>query len=157
MTEETPAVHATSVQQPAVQKPAGQKTVAQKLLVKAGDVVWIAGGTADERARIGALPDGAAEAQSASGAAEVDASIAVTFVHGRDELLQRLAADLPSLGGARAVWYLYEKRAGSDLNRDTIIRETGAFGWRTISNVAVDDTWSAVRVRPLAAGEAPVG
>jgi len=35
--------------------------------------------------------------------------------------------------------------------------EAGAFGWRANSNISVDDTWSAVRVRPLADGEAPLG
>ncbi|GAB3578812.1 hypothetical protein GCM10027406_15710 [Leifsonia lichenia] len=134
------------------QKPSAQKTVAQKLQVKPGDVVWISGDAGEERALVGALPDGATETDAGG-----DASIAVTFVHDREELLARFAADLPSLRGARAVWYLYEKGGRSEVNRDTIMREAGAFGWRANSNVAVDDTWSAVRVRPLGDGEAPVG
>jgi hypothetical protein len=83
--------------------------------------------------------------------------VSVTFVRTRDELLARFGAELPALAGARAVWFLYPKGGKADFNRDTFIREAGAFGWRAISNVAVDDVWSAVRVRPLADGEAPVG
>ncbi|WP_235500441.1 hypothetical protein [Leifsonia sp. Root227] len=133
-------------------EPPVQKSVAQKLQVKQGDTVRISGDAGEERRLVGALPDGAAETDESG-----TPSVAVTFVHDRGELLARFAADLPSLGGARAVWYLYEKGGRSEVNRDTIMREAGAFGWRAISNVAVDDTWSAARVRPLADGEAPVG
>jgi hypothetical protein len=83
--------------------------------------------------------------------------VAVTFVRTTDELLERFGSELPVLAAARAVWFLYPKAGRADVNRDVIIRESGAFGWRPISNVSVDDVWSAVRVRPLAEGEAPVG
>jgi hypothetical protein len=130
-----------------------ERTVAQKLQVKAGDVVALVSASADERARLGPLPDGA----SVIGDGTAGASVAIVFVSSRAELLDRFASELPGLTAARAVWFCYPKGNRADLNRDTIIRETGAFGWRPNSNVAVDDIWSAVRVRPLAAGEAPVG
>ncbi len=125
-------------------------TVAAKLQVKPGDVVAIAA-TPAEKALLGALPEGAEEGDRDG------AAVVVTFVHDRDELLGRFASDLSRLGAARAVWYVYRKAKGADVNRDTIMREAGAFGWRAISNVAVDTEWSAVRVRPLADGEAPLG
>ena len=127
------------------------KTIAQKLLLKAGDALSLVGAGADERAAIGALPDGVTEV------APADAAVAITFVRTRDELMTQFQTELPALSGARAVWFLYPKGGRADFNRDTFIREAGAFGWRPISNVAVDDVWSAVRVRPLADGEAPVG
>ncbi|CAM5320161.1 hypothetical protein [Leifsonia shinshuensis] len=127
------------------------KPVVEKLLLKPGDALSVVGAGADERAVLGALPDGVTEAAPAA------AAVSVTFVRTRDELLARFGAELPALTGARAVWFLYPKGGRADVNRDTIIREAGAFGWRPISNVAVDDVWSAVRVRPLADGEAPVG
>ena len=132
----------------AAAKPA--KSVAAKLQVKPGDAVAIVGGP-EERVVLGELPSGATDADPG------DAAVVVTFVHDRAELLEHFASDLPRLGAARAVWYLYRKAGRADLNRDTIMREAGAFGWRAISNVAVDTDWSAVRVRPLAAGEAPLG
>ncbi|MFF1633224.1 hypothetical protein [Leifsonia sp. NPDC058248] len=137
-----------------------EKTVAQKLQVKAGDRVLVVGGTPEEQALLGELPAGAAAMSSARAPGEADAAgaaIAVTFVHSRDELLARYASELPSLSGARAVWFLYPKGGRADVNRDVIMREAGAFGWRANSNVSVDDGWSAVRVRPLADGEASVG
>ncbi|WP_223690660.1 hypothetical protein [Leifsonia poae] len=130
---------------------AGIKTIAQKLQVKPGDAVSILGGTAQERALIGVLPDGAS--QTALG----DGAVALAFVHSRAELLERFADELPVLSRARAVWYLYPKGGRADVNRDTIMREAGAFGWRAISNIAIDGAWSAVRVRPLVDGEAALG
>jgi hypothetical protein len=143
-----------------------EKTVAQKLQVKAGDRVRIIGGTSEERTLIGDLPDGARSTEpgdagtagaDTAGADADGATIAVLVVHSRDELLERYASELPALSGARAVWFLYPKGGRADVNRDVIMREAGAFGWRPNSNVSVDDVWSAVRVRPLAGGEAPVG
>lgn len=127
------------------------RTVAEKLLVKPGDALSVDGATEAERALLEPLPEDVAAA------APAEAAVAVVFVRTRAELLERFAADLPALDGARAVWFLYPKGGRADVNRDVIMRETGAFGWRPISNVAVDEVWSAVRVRPLADGEAPVG
>ncbi|WP_258046077.1 hypothetical protein [Leifsonia shinshuensis] len=127
------------------------KTIVQKLLLKEGDTLSVVGAGADERAVIGGLPDGVTEV------APADAAVSVTFVRTRDELMAHFGDELPALTGARAVWFLYPKGGRADFNRDTFIREAGAFGWRPISNVAVDDVWSAVRVRPLAEGEAQVG
>ncbi len=127
------------------------RTVAEKLLVKPGDALSVDGATEAERALLEPLPEDVAAA------ARAEAAVAVVFVRTRAELLERFAADLPALGGARAVWFLYPKGGRADVNRDVIMRETGAFGWRPISNVAVDEVWSAVRVRRLADGEAPVG
>ena len=127
------------------------KSVAEKLLVKPGEAVSVVGATAGERALLDPLPEGTTEAAAA------EAAVAVTFVRTTDELLERFGSELPVLAAARAVWFLYPKAGRADVNRDVIIRESGAFGWRPISNVSVDDVWSAVRVRPLAEGEAPVG
>lgn len=124
------------------------KTVAEKLLVKPGDALSVEGGTDAERALLEPLPEGVTIAPPSA------AAVAVTFVGTRDELLARFGSELPVLGSARAVWFLYPKGGRADVNRDVIIRESGAFGWRPISNVAVDEVWSAVRVRPLADREA---
>lgn len=130
---------------------AATKSIAQKLLMRAGDRVYVEASD-DERALIGSLPDGAVLVDEAS-----ESSVAVMFVPDRESLLARFGAVLGSLGAARAVWLCYPKGGRADVNRDVIMRECGAFGWRAISNVAVDETWSAVRVRPLRDGEAPVG
>jgi hypothetical protein len=127
------------------------KTIVEKLLIKTGDGLSLLGAGADERAVLGDLPTGVAEVEPAR------ATVSVTFVRTRAELMTRFADELSAVAGARAVWFLYPKGGRADFNRDTFIQEAGAFSWRAISNVAVDDVWSAVRVRPLAHGEASVG
>lgn len=128
-----------------------ERPVAQKLLVKEGDVLHLDGATPELAALLLPLPSGVTEGPATG------ASVAVVFVRTRAELLERFGAELPDLGAARAVWFVYPKGNRADLNRDTIIQEAGAFGWRPISNVSVDDVWSAVRVRPLTDADAPIG
>ncbi|HEY2556630.1 MAG TPA: hypothetical protein VGI08_05950 [Diaminobutyricibacter sp.] len=130
-----------------------ERTVAQKLQVKSGDVVAVVAASDDDITRLGVLPEGARLSRGST----AGASVAIVFVTSRAELLERFASELRGLESARAVWFCYPKGNRADLNRDTIIRESSAFGWRPNSNVAVDDTWSAVRVRQLETGEAPVG
>jgi hypothetical protein len=130
-----------------------ERTIAQKLQVKPGDAVTLVAASEDDVARLGGLPDGAHFSHGGT----AGASVAIVFVTSRMQLLECFASELPGLAGARAVWFCYPKGNRADLNRDTIIRESTAFGWRPNSNIAIDDTWSAVRVRPLAPGEAPVG
>jgi hypothetical protein len=127
------------------------KTIAEKLLIKPEEALSLVGAGPDGRRVLGDLPDGVVEV------APADAAVSVTFVRTRDELLAQFGTELPALTGARAVWFLYPKGGRADFNRDTFIQEAGTFGWRPISNVAIDDVWSAVRVRPLADGEASVG
>lgn len=140
------------------------KTVAQKLGIKPGDRVYLEA-SPTERALLQPLPNGVesvteivgAAGVSAAGVSAATATVAVAFVSDRAALQTRFAAVLGPLAAARAVWFCYPKAGRADVNRDIIMRECGAFGWRAISNVAIDETWSAVRVRPLRDGEAPLG
>ncbi|GAA2064732.1 hypothetical protein [Leifsonia soli] len=124
-----------------------EKTVLQRFQAKPGDGIALVVSGDDDRALLGALPDGATEAPVAS------AAIVATVIRTRDELLARYAEQLPVAAGARAVWVVYPKGGRADVNRDVVAGEARAYGWRGVSNIAVDDTWSAVRVRPLKDGE----
>ncbi|MFF9562302.1 hypothetical protein ACF1AJ_03040 [Leifsonia sp. NPDC014704] len=124
-----------------------EKTVLQRFQAKPGDGIALVVAEDGDRALLGALPDGATEAPVES------AAIVATVVRTRDELLARYAEQLPVASGARAVWVVYPKGGRADVNRDLVAGEARAYGWRGVSNIAVDDTWSAVRVRPLKDGE----
>ncbi|ANF30907.1 hypothetical protein A0130_03705 [Leifsonia xyli] len=123
------------------------KTVLQRFQAKAGDGVALVVADDDDRALLGVLPEGATEA------AVADAAVVATVVRTRDELLARYAEQLPVATGARAVWVVYPKGGRADVNRDVVAGEARTYGWRGVSNIAVDETWSAVRVRPLKDGE----
>lgn len=70
----------------------------------------------------------------------------------------RTAADLdgladPAVAAARLdklVWIAYPKggKLGTDLNRDVLARLLTGRGVQPVRQVAIDDTWSALRFRP---------
>jgi hypothetical protein len=129
------------------------KSLAQKLQVKPGDSVWIARGGDERRQLIGELPDGASFVES-----WVAGAIAFDFVSARTELLERYTTLLPTVADAKAVWICYPKgssaqNAGDTVNRDVIGRSAVDFGWRPVSNIAIDEVWSSIRLRPLKPGE----
>jgi hypothetical protein len=50
----------------------------------------------------------------------------------------------------RLAWIAYPKagQLGTDLNRDSLARAATELGVRPVRQVALDDTWSALRFRP---------
>jgi hypothetical protein len=50
-------------------------------------------------------------------------------------------------------WVAYPKANKADINRDTLWPILAERGMRPISQVAVDETWSALRFRDLKPGE----
>lgn len=50
----------------------------------------------------------------------------------------------------RIAWICYPKakQLGTDLNRDILARSAPEHGVRPVRQVAIDDTWSALRFRP---------
>lgn len=123
------------------------KTPLERFQAKPGDVVAVVGGAEDERALLGALPEGAIVGELA------EAAVVAVFARTRAELESWYTENLAVLGGARAVWVVYPKGGRAEVNRDVIAREARTHGWRGVSNIAVDEVWSAVRVRPLKEGE----
>jgi hypothetical protein len=64
-------------------------------------------------------------------------------------------AHVADLGQVSALWVAYPKGDRTDVNRDTLWPIVGEYGLRPITQVAVDEVWSALRFRPLKEGEAP--
>jgi hypothetical protein len=49
------------------------------------------------------------------------------------------------------LWFTYPKRTAkikSDITRDTGWESVRAVGWRPVTQIAIDETWSALRFRP---------
>ena len=53
-----------------------------------------------------------------------------------------------------ALWVAYPKANGADINRDSMWPILAEYEMRPISQIAVDDNWSAIRFRALKPGEA---
>jgi hypothetical protein len=120
-------------------------TLTQKLQLKTG-----------QRLRLLNAPAGLAEQIAADGvllatnaAAADDATL--LFVANMDEA-QRLAP--PAVQAAAPdtlLWIAYPKGGSplaSDINRDRVWPVIEPTGWRPVRQIAIDETWSALRFRP---------
>lgn len=73
------------------------------------------------------------------------------FVNSKAELEEKLPGVLPLLAEDAVFWITYPKQSGKvkpDINRDILasfVQETTPY--RAVSNVAVDEKWSALRFR----------
>jgi len=124
------------------------KSAAQKLFIKPGTTVWVS--HADRRHLIDPLPDGVEQSKTL-GAADV----AVVFGDDAASVRKLLTKHAKDLSKAGILWVAYPKGNRADINRDTLWPILGEFGMRPNMQVAIDDTWSALRFRALAPGEAP--
>ncbi len=114
--------------------------LAKKLFVKAGNVVSVVGRPREVRIE---LPAGARE--SAKGPAD----IVLVFAPKQADVRIGLAEAGHRLANGGALWVAYPKagKLGTDLSRDVLARTLQAEGLEPVSQIAVDDTWSALRVK----------
>lgn len=125
------------------------KTVAEKLRVRPGTSLYLS--HPERRDLLGPLPDGVTLADGPE-----QAAIAVLFADDGFSLRGLLATGGESLlRGPTALWVAYPKGNRSDINRDTLWPIVAERGLRPIAQVAVNEVWSALRFRPLRAGEEP--
>jgi hypothetical protein len=130
-----------------------QKTVAAKLGVKPGHRVLIVG--APRGYTLGALPP--ASKTETKPAGEVD--LVQIFVSSMADLKQKLPTLQANLKPNALIWVTYPKgtsKVKTGLNRDTIRQYVPTAGFQVVSLIAVDETWSALRLKPLAQSKAKV-
>lgn len=122
------------------------KTAATKLGIKPGHTVCPINAPGDYAALVGGLPEGARVVGEGPAADVVHAfarTLAELTAHGQ------AAVEAARTGGL--VWISYPKGGKSELKRDLLWDAVP--GWRPVTQIAVDETWSAMRFRP----EAEVG
>ncbi len=120
------------------------KTPAEKMRCKPGMAVLVRHAPPGLEARLG-LPAGTHAAAAAG-----DAAFLVDFAATQAEAVARLADLTRDLTAAAVAWIVYPKgakAAGLDVSRDTIFAAAQAVGLTVVANVAVDETYSAVRVK----------
>ena len=122
------------------------RSVADKLLIRPGGRVWA--WPAERRSLLGELPAGAVPAPTIR-----DAETAILFATSAATLEAGLAELAGELRTPAVLWIAYPKAGRSDLKRDTLWPMLRPYGLRPISQIAIDDIWSALRFRPLAEGE----
>jgi hypothetical protein len=124
------------------------KSVADKLLIKPNTTLWSS--DVDHLALVEPLPAGVRTVDRPELATTV-----LVFARDARSLRAILAAHGDRLTGTSFLWVVYPKANRTDINRDTLWPIVAELGVRPITQVSIDDTWSALRFRPLKHGEAP--
>lgn len=123
------------------------KTVAEKLRIQPGTAIWIS--HPPQASLLEPLPESVQTVHQMA-----DASIAVVFAHSAADLRDLLASNQDDLQKPEITWVVYPKGNKADINRDSVWPMLAEYSLRPVSQVAVDDVWSALRFRPLKEGEA---
>jgi hypothetical protein len=122
------------------------KSIAEKLLIKPNSTIWLS--HPDRQHLIAPLPDAVQTVNSPR-----ETTTALFFADDGRSARAVLDAHKEELTAPATVWVAYPKGNRTDINRDTLWPILGEYGLRPISQVAVDDVWSALRFRPLKPGE----
>lgn len=76
----------------------------------------------------------------------------LVFINNNKEFVHFLGTQLKKIEPDSVLWFAYPKgtsKIKTDINRDTI-RTTGEeFGITTVTAISINDTWSALRFRPI--------
>ena len=116
-----------------------QTSIAQKLQIKPGQALAVLGRPAQVELDV--------EAGADPGAADA----VIAFVTMAAELHHAPAQAAIAAGRRDALaWVAYPKagQLGTDLNRDALVAQVAAFDVQPVRQVAIDATWSALRLRP---------
>ncbi len=116
-------------------------SVGEKLQIKPGQSVAVLHGPTDVDME---LPDDVAPGDPE------DADAVIFFAKNRKELDERARPFIDAASRDALAWLAYPKagQLDTDLNRDSLWELLSQRGIRPVRQVAIDDTWSALRFRP---------
>jgi hypothetical protein len=124
------------------------RSVADKLLIKPNTTLWCSHPSRLEL--VEPLPAGVRRVEGPE-----QATTAVVFADDAASLRDLLATHQQRLARPEVLWVAYPKGNRTDINRDSLWPILGEQGLRPVTQVSIDQVWSALRFRPLKAGEAP--
>ena len=122
-----------------------EKSLAQKLQIKDGHKVLLIGASGDYKASLD-LPSGVAVVEKSSEPVDV----IQVFLTSRKDMESQLPALKKLLKPRGILWASYPKgtsKIKADINRDSIREYVHTIGLETVALVALDDTWSALRLK----------
>ena len=73
------------------------------------------------------------------------------FVHQRAELESKAPTAIQALKPDGLLWLSYPKKTSkvpSDLSREVMWEVLQKFGWQAVTQISIDEIWSALRFRP---------
>jgi hypothetical protein len=126
--------------------------LARKLLIRPGHRILVLNAPEGYVDRLDPLPEGATVSKEQGGEPAGSFNQVHLFVGDRAQL-QRDAAAALALAGLEeggVLWACYPKGGKADINRDRGWEPLLDQGWHQVTQVSIDETWSALRFRPLA-------
>ena len=124
------------------------KPVAAKLGIKPGHSVHLIAPPDGYEALLGT-----AVVDAVAGAKGGPFDAVILFIPTSATLTTHSAKAIAALKPGGLMWLAYPKKTGamaSDMYRERAWEAFSAFDWRPVSQIAIDDTWSALRFRPIA-------
>jgi len=129
--------------------------VAEKLRIAPNHRILTIAAPPDVAVRLGPLPPGAVLESRGSGTFDV----VLLFAEQRRELEAEAASVVQAVRSGGYLWICYPKLTSgepSDLKREVVWDAMAPTGWRPVAQIAIDDTWSALRFMPGLPGVVPV-
>ncbi len=119
--------------------------VLQKLRMKPGQRAAVVGAPESVRAAVTDVPEGVTLSESLDGQFD----FILCFVTTRTRAEQMAPSLKVAMKPGAILWISYPKGKAipTDLNRDLLFGAMQAFGLRAVSNVAIDEIWSALRFK----------
>jgi hypothetical protein len=123
------------------------KSLQEKLLLKPGATIVAVDPPQPYEQIVGKLPKDATLASRRARGADV----VHLFVTNARTLDEKLPGALQSLRDEGLLWISYPKvSAGSrDVSRESVHAVLRANGWRPVTQISMDDVWTAIRARPI--------
>ena len=76
----------------------------------------------------------------------------LVFVNNMKEFTAFLASQLKLIETDSVLWFAWPKLSSgikTDINRDILRVASEKYGLKTVAAISIDDTWSAIRLRPM--------
>jgi hypothetical protein len=121
----------------------------KKLQIRPGHRIRIFDGPPGFAAQLQRLPEGAC---ASIGRGPFD--VVLAFAKDQAQLREAAPRAVKAAKSQGILWLCYPKKTSplaSDLQRESLWPALKAFNWLPVSQVAIDETWSALRFKPRAA------
>lgn len=128
-------------------------TIAKKLGIKPGYAVLLLHAPENYREHLGALPQEVEVIETPEDASAQAFDCVLLFARDQAQLATRAPLALSSVRPSGLLWIAYPKKTSklhTDLSRDVGWDAVTDAGMQGVSLIALDETWSAMRFRPLA-------
>ncbi len=122
-----------------------QKPLSEKLLIKEGYRVLLVDNPADYQTRLSKLPSRVTISTNPAGACF---DLIQAFFSSKNQLEEQLPKIMQLMEKKGLLWITYPK-GKTEINRDTIRELASTIGVQAVSLVAVDETWSALRLKKV--------